>query len=143
MRTFRKLLRGRFGALITTVVVAATIHLAAGPQNYAYALEVERVKENHIREIARKMNVDPEFLLHPQGRRSFNFAAFFASLGQKLGFTSETAATSSQPENIKDEIARVKARYGLVAADTTLTKLAELMEVALSPENLRTKKKGQ
>ena len=144
MRKFRTFMHSRFGKTVTAFTIVAAVHAASAPWNYLSALEVERAKESQIREIARKMKVDPEFLLNPGGKRSFEFAALFAALSEKLGFSAPAVvAANDQPEDVKAQIARVKAAYALVAADTTLAKLAQLLDVSLSPESVRTKKKGQ
>lgn len=129
----------KFRSYLSLLLVAASIHYASAPYNYLYALEVGRAKEQRVREIAAKLNVDPEFLLNPQGRKRFDFKGVFESIEKALGFKSAQVATSDQPLDIKQSIAKVKSRYALVAADTTLAKIAEALEVDLA----KTKNKGQ
>ncbi len=143
MNTLRRILRSRVGRVLISGLMATTLHVSIDPQNYLYALEVERKKEADIRAIAAKMNVDPEFLLHPQGRTRFDFRTLFRQLTERLGFQSEAVVNEAQPADIRDSIKRVKERYALVAADTTLARIAQLVQVSLSPENVRGKKKGQ
>lgn len=143
MRMHRRLLHTFIGRAITIAVIAAIFHLAAGPDTYLHALEVERQKEARIRDIAEKLNVDPEFLLNPQGRRQFDFRGLFDWASQKLGLSSNAVAESQQPLDVREAIAKTKSRYALVAADSTLTKIAQLVEISLTPENLRGRNKGQ
>src|SRR5687768_2504666 len=101
MNTLRRILRGPAGRVLTSGLVAATLHIAIDPQNYLYALEVERKKEADIRAIAAKMNVDPEFLLNPQGRTRFDFRTLFRQIGERLGLTSQASmANEAQPPEI-------------------------------------------
>lgn len=143
MRMHRRLLHTFIGRAVTFFVIAATFHLSAGPGNFLYALEVERQKEQRIRDIAAKLDVDPEFLLNPQGRRQFDFRSLFTWASQKLGLSGNAVAESQQPLDIREAIAKTKSRYALVAADSTLSKIARLVELSLTPENLRGKRKGQ
>ncbi|MCU1229584.1 MAG: hypothetical protein JWO97_2468, partial [Acidobacteria bacterium] len=69
MRTFRRLLKGPLGHAITIVLIATNGWAFSGPQNYLEVLEAQQKREAEIREIAKKMNVDPDFLLNPGGRR--------------------------------------------------------------------------
>lgn len=134
MRSFRAFIHGPLGRIVTVAVLAASLHAFAEPSNYLTALAAERQKEAHIREIAAKMNVDPEFLLHPEGRRSFDFRALFDGVAAKLGFRSSAATADAQAQSIREQVAAVKERYALVAADTTLVKLAQLIELAGSQQ---------
>src|SRR5207253_2858183 len=85
---------------------------------YLYAYQVDQQREAEIREIARKMGVDPEFLLHPEGRKSFDFHAFFASLAEKVGLVQPEAQTApNKPVDIAASIKQAKERYALVSAD--------------------------
>ncbi|HEY0158555.1 MAG TPA: DUF6531 domain-containing protein [Thermoanaerobaculia bacterium] len=144
MKTLRRILRTAAGRVLTTGLLAATIHVSIDPRNYLYALEVERQKEANIRAIAAKMNVDPEFLLHPQGRTRFDFRSLFNQVSARLGLQSEAAVeNNAQPASVRESIQRVKDRYALVAADTTLARIAQLVQVSLSPDSVRGKKKGQ
>ena len=124
----------RSGGLVTIGLVAASLHAFADPSTYLAALEVERQKEAEIQQIAAKMNVDPEFLLHPGGRKSFDFHSVFASVANALGIHSEEAVVNNaQPENIRESIAKVKERYALVAADTTLAEKSRSFLAARGP----------
>jgi len=139
VRKFRSFISGPIGRFVTLTLLAASLHYASDPYNYLYAMEVQHAKEAEIRAIAAKLNVDPEFLLHPEGRKRFDFKSLFASLQNALGLKSEQAPQSQQPLDIQESIKRVKSRYALVAADTTLAKIAEAINVDLS----KTKNKGQ
>ena len=67
----------RIFAYCKNLVLLATFLVAIEFQStYLYAYQVDQQREAEIREIARKMGVDPEFLLHPEGRKSFDFHAF-------------------------------------------------------------------
>ena len=145
MRSFRAFIHGPLGRIVTAAILAASLHSFAEPANYLAALEVQRQKEEQIREIAKKMNVDPEFLLNAGQRRTFDFRGLFDWVSNSLGLRSATTNVESnaQPESVRESIARVKERYALVAADTTLAKLAQLIELSGAPANERAKKKGQ
>ncbi|MCU1231700.1 MAG: hypothetical protein JWO97_4584, partial [Acidobacteria bacterium] len=143
MRNFRHFLRGPAGRVITAVLVLATVNVFIDSHNYLAAYEVARQREANIREIAAKMNVDPEFLLHPEGRRKFDFKSLFAAVEAKLGLQSAAVTTaSSQPANIRESIDTVKRRYALVAADSTLAQIAQLMQLATAPVAIRGNKRA-
>src|SRR5215212_2901107 len=122
MRNCRRIFQSSFGRVVIYALVAASLHYASDPYNYLYAIEVQRAKEAQVREIAAKLNVDPEFLLHPEGRKHFDFKSLFSWLG-----LSEKPSTQAAdvPLDIKESVARVKSRYALVAADTVLAKIAQ------------------
>jgi RHS repeat-associated protein len=142
MRNFRTFIHGTAGRAITAVLIIASAHAFADPSTYLYAVEAQRAKEDQIRAIAEKMHVDPEFLLHPEGKRRWNFSALFTRVSQVLGL-SKTADDVQQPADIRSQIDQVKSRYALVAADTTLAKIAELLQLAVAPPSSRGKRKGQ
>src|ERR1043166_3287886 len=135
MRNCRFLMRSLYGRVVIYALVIASLHYASDPYNYLYAVEVQRAKEAQIREIAAKLNVDPEFLVHPQGRRSFDFKSIFSWLGLTQNAPQQT---TDVPLDIKESVARVKSRYALVAADTVLAKIAQAISDAPA-----TKNKGQ
>jgi RHS repeat-associated protein len=144
LRNFRRFLRGPVGRTLTAAIALAALHAFAEPQNYLFALEQQRAKEAQIRDIAAKLNVDPEFLLHPEGRRrAFDFKSLFTWAQSKLGLVSTDAAAPQQPVDIRASIDRVKSRYGLVAADATLAKIADLVKLASAPANARANKHAQ
>ena len=146
MRSFRSFVRRPLGRLVTAAIAACALHLFVEPWNYLSALELERQKEAQIRDIARKMNVDPEFLLKAGERQRFDFRSLFAWVTTSLGLRSDdaaAAANAAQPESVRESIAKVKERYALVAADTTLAKVAQLIELSAAPAAVRGKKKGQ
>ncbi|HEV7767942.1 MAG TPA: DUF6531 domain-containing protein, partial [Thermoanaerobaculia bacterium] len=143
MRSFRAFIYGPLGRILTAGVITASAHLSADPSNYLAALDVERRQEARILEIAQKMNVDPEFLLHPGGRTRFDFRSLFSAVTKTLGLRSESIELNSQSESIRESIATVKERYALTAADSTLSKIASLLEAATSPSAKRVKKRGQ
>jgi RHS repeat-associated protein len=144
VRTFRRMLHGPAGRALAASMVLASLHAFADPQNYLFAIQQQRAKEQQIREIAAKLNVDPEFLLHPEGRRVFDFRSLFAWAKSALGIAPQTAAADpQQPLDVKAAIGRVKSRYGLVAADATLGKIADLVRLAGEPAASRAKKRGQ
>ncbi|MEA2236958.1 MAG: hypothetical protein QOC81_1682 [Thermoanaerobaculia bacterium] len=122
MRNCRRLFQSLFGRVVVYGLAVAALHYAIDPYNYLYAIEVQRAKEAEVRAIAAKMNVDPEFLLHPQGRKTFDFKSLFSWLG--LSEKAESQAPDV-PLDIKESVARVKSRYALVAADTVLSKIAQ------------------
>ena len=142
MRSYRKLLKGTAGRIVASILLVTTTHVFADPSTYLSVLEIQRAKEAEVRAIAAKMHADPEFLLHPEGRHTFDFSALFARVATAVGLGSP-ATTSSQPADFKDQIARVKSRYALVAADTIFARIAELVEISLSSAATRNKKKGQ
>jgi RHS repeat-associated protein len=143
MRTFRRLLKGPLGQAITIGLIAANGWAFSGPQNYLEVLEAQQKREAEIREIAKKMNVDPDFLLNPGGRRSFDWKSVFNTIAATLGVTDSNANANAQPLDIRESIGRVKSGYALVAADTTVARIAELVQISLAPDAVRGKKKGQ
>ncbi|MEA2569093.1 MAG: hypothetical protein QOI24_1094, partial [Acidobacteriota bacterium] len=143
MRAFRRLMKGPLGHAITIGLIAANGWAFSGPQNYLEVIEAQQKREAEIREIAKKMNVDPDFLLNPGGRRSFDWKSVFSSLAATLGVTSSNANANAQPLDIRESISRVKSGYALVAADTTVARIAELVQISLAPDAVRGKKKGQ
>ncbi|HYS55908.1 MAG TPA: hypothetical protein VER58_19270 [Thermoanaerobaculia bacterium] len=62
-------LRTPAGRAITISVIFASLYNFAEPSNYLYALEVHRQRVERVREIAKNLNIDPEFLLHPDRPR--------------------------------------------------------------------------
>jgi len=110
MRNCRRIFQSLFGRVVIYALVAASLHYASDPYNYLYAIEVQRAKEAQVREIAAKLNVDPEFLLHPEGRKSFDFKSLFSWLGLS---EKTTAQPADVPLDIKESVARVKSRYSL------------------------------
>src|SRR5207253_6299870 len=144
LRNFRRFLRGPVGRMLTVALTLAAAHAFAEPQNYLTALAAERAKEQQIRDVAAKLKVDPEFLLHPEGRKTFDFRSLFAWAESRLGLNASTdEAGAQQPLDIRASIDRVKARYGLVAADSTLAKIAELVKIADEPANARGRQRAQ
>src|SRR5260370_18404424 len=133
LRNFRRFLRGPVGRMLTVATTLASLHAFAEPQNYLTALAVQQAKEQQIREIAAKLKVDPEFLLHPEGRKSFDFRSLFAWAEAKLGIQSNQATQNQQPLDVKASIDQVKSRYALVAADAILGKIADLVRLAGEP----------
>ncbi len=140
MNTFRGLLRSSLGRLLTSAIIVSTLHVSADPSNYLTVLAQEQQKEAEIRAIAAKMNVDPEFLLNPQGYKGFDFRSLFRQIAERFGIQSENVvATNDQPVDIRESVKRVKERYALVAADTVLARIVELVQ--LSPDAVRGRRK--
>src|SRR5260370_22259321 len=143
LRNVRRFLRGPVGRALTVATTLASLHAFAEPQNYLTALAVQQAKQQQIREIAAKLNVDPEFLLHPEGRKSFDFRSLFAWAEAKLGIQSNQASQNQQPLDVKASIDQVKSRYALVAADAILGKIADLVRLAGEPAAQHADKQDQ
>ena len=142
MKSFRRFLRGPLGRTLTLTFTVTSLHAFAEPQNYITAIEKERAREAEIRGIAAKLGVDPEFLLHPEGRKTFDFRSLFSWAKGQLGLQANDVAPQ-QPLDIRASIDRVKSRYGLVAADATLARIANLVRFANEPANAHANKKAQ
>ncbi|MGA8806915.1 MAG: DUF6531 domain-containing protein, partial [Thermoanaerobaculia bacterium] len=136
IRRFRTFLAGAAGRALTTAIVVTSLYAFIDPTTYLYALEQQRAKEAEVRAIAAKLGVDPEFLLHPDGRRSFDWHRLMNWAESSLGLTAQPDA-AQQPLDIRSAIAQTKRRYALVAADTAIAKLANLVRLASAPERTR------
>ncbi len=136
IRRFRTFLAGATGRALTTAIVVTSLYAFIDPSTYLYALEQQRAKEAEVRAIAAKLGVDPEFLLHPDGRRSFDWHRLMNWAESSLGLTAQPDV-AQQPLDIRSAIAQTKRRYALVAADTAIAKLANLVRLASAPERTR------
>jgi len=122
-------------------IIATSLYSFSDPSTYLYALEQERAKEEHIRDVAKKLGVDPEFLLHPEGKKSFSLQAALSWAEGKLGLGTDVKS-DAQPIDVRDSIAQVKEHYGLVTADSAVGKLAALLKLAAAPAATKAKKHG-
>src|ERR1700682_4472166 len=142
IRRFRTFLRGPIGRGTTAAVIVASLYAFSDPTTYLYALEQQRAKEGEIRAIAKKLGVDPEFLLHPEGSRKFDLHSVMAWANEKLGLAQQSKPAALQPLDVHDSISQVKARYALVSADTAEARLAALVRLSRESSGARGKKKG-
>lgn len=143
MLAIQRFLRTFTGRTATYALTLAMLWLASGHDNWLYAVEVERARDARLVGIAAKLGVDPDVLRGTQNRSRFNFAALFDTVAKSLGLRERAAATSQQPLDVRESVARVKRRYALVAADAAVTKIAQLVELSLASDASRGKRKKQ
>ncbi|MEO6324121.1 MAG: transglutaminase domain-containing protein, partial [Thermoanaerobaculia bacterium] len=146
-QTFNRFLRGFGGRTLAASVIALTFPSFVEFGHYASAMEVDRRHTDEIKAIAKRLNIDPEFLLHPGPKKPSVFVGMLASLEGKLSlFNLLGATTAVKPlaaTNIPNAIQDVKEHYGLVAADTALAKIASLVQISLASSAFIGKNRGQ
>ena len=142
IRRFRAIQRTLTGRVLTAAFIVASLYSFIDPSTYLYAIEQQRTKEAEVRAIAAKLGVDPEFLLHPEARRHFDWTSVMAWVGNTLGITALSTAPAA-PLDPREAVTRVKARYALVAADTVIAKIAGLVKLAGASDRARGKAKGR
>ena len=86
IRRFRTFLASVTGHALTTAILASSLYAFIDPSTYLYALEQQRAKETEIRAIAAKLGVDPEFLLHPEGRKAFDWRGLMSWAATREGY---------------------------------------------------------
>lgn len=143
IQTFRAFLRHRTGRLFAGSLAVASFHAFAEPQNYTAVIAAKQAREAEVREIARKMHVDPDFLLDPQARHPFDLHSLFSTVAAKLTGSEVSSDAAQQPLDIRGAIARTKARSALVKADTVLGRLTTLGQLASADPTKKARKKGQ
>src|SRR5258708_19567000 len=119
MRSFRTFLATAAGRALCAAIVVASFYAFSDPGTYLYALEVQQAKEAQVRGIAAKLGVDPEFLLHPEGKKSFDLRGVMAWANARLGLNTATAMadttqTTAHPLDARAPIAPANSPYPLL-----------------------------
>src|SRR5436309_1985471 len=121
VRTFQGL--GGFSKSVPGRALTASLLVAIFPtlveaSTYTSVIDAERRREDEVRSIAKKLNVDPEFLLHPgQKKGDSKLVALVASLKSGFGLLAAPKPAPSAPTNIAASIQATKDHYALVTAD--------------------------